>query len=136
MALRAAFSRGSPTTSPSRRASDWQEASTHCVSNGASLATVMEIRCLDFEEGVEEGVELSSTELSLGLQFIYYVMKLYRSRQESYCPHSHLESCDPLHYQVVAGEGASLVETADVHFSTKRYPEWFSAVDSQLGQGY
>ena len=63
MALRAAFSRGSPTMSPSRMASDWHEASTHCVSKEESFASVMD---LDFEEGVELGAEF----LSLGLHVV------------------------------------------------------------------
>ena len=41
MALRAAFSRGSPTSSPSSRARDWQEASTYCVLGGASFTGMM-----------------------------------------------------------------------------------------------
>ena len=43
--------------SPSRKANDWQAANTHCVSNGESLATVIEIGRLDFGEGVESGAE-------------------------------------------------------------------------------
>lgn len=39
-ALRATFSNGSPTISPSSRAKEWHVARTHCVSNGDSRAGI------------------------------------------------------------------------------------------------
>lgn len=40
MAFNAAFSRGSPTSSPSSSVREWQEARTHCVSKGDSFTGV------------------------------------------------------------------------------------------------
>ena len=40
MAFNAAFSRGSPTSSPSSRVREWQEARIHCVSKGDSFTGV------------------------------------------------------------------------------------------------
>ena len=47
MAASAAFSSGSPTSSPSSSAREWHDASTHCTSNDTSFTGVS--RC--FEEG-------------------------------------------------------------------------------------
>ena len=52
MAASAAFSSGSPTTSPSSSAREWHDASTHCTSNDTSFTGVS--RCFEEGEGGEE----------------------------------------------------------------------------------
>ena len=52
MAASAAFSSGSPTSSPSSSAREWHDASTHCTSNDTSFTSVS--RCFEEEGGEEE----------------------------------------------------------------------------------
>ena len=53
MAASAAFSSGSPTSSPSSSAREWHDASTHCTSNDTSFTGVS--RCFEEEGGGEDG---------------------------------------------------------------------------------
>ena len=55
MAASAAFSSGSPTSSPSSSAREWHNASTHCTSNDTSFTGVS--RCFEEEGGEEEEEE-------------------------------------------------------------------------------
>ena len=55
MVASAAFSSGSPTSSPSSSAREWHDASTHCTANDTSFTGVS--RCFEEEEGGEEEEE-------------------------------------------------------------------------------
>ena len=126
MAAIAAFSRGSPTVSPSRWASEWQEARTHCVSKGVSCTAT----------SPSPFPSAGSSQLRVHIQAItstHFPPSLPPSFLPSSLPPSlppsPPQSSDALDDKVVTGECACLVKTADVHFASERNSKWLRAVD-------
>ena len=118
MALRAAFSKGSPTSSPSNITSALHEDNTHSVSNGASFTAT--------NPNALGGVASPSSPVLFWLQSGFTVYQHFSGRA-SMLP---AQACDALNNKVISGQGTRLVKTADIHFASKWDPEGFSAIDT------
>lgn len=125
-ALRATFSSGSPTSSPSSRTKEWHVARTHWVSNGDSRAGIRP--CLSAVLGLREMETHTHAPKEKYISVMPYISNT-KAAANSFSD-SPLNSSNTFNDKIVARQGARLIKTTYVHFSSKRNTKRLCTIDT------